>query len=343
VADPIVAALIGSIAAALTWLGIRLTRRYAVQEFRRPEPEADREPAGQPGGGLAVLVVVLMLFMPIGLWISDPNPVVRFALAGAMMAVIGFFEDLRTLPRPLRISAQVVAALIFVPATPITIIGLPRMELILPELVGIIIALVWVVGLSTVYTYMDNVDGLAGGHAAMVGLLWTIIALTEQNALVALLGVLILGTNVGFLVHNLSPARIFMGEVGGTFVGFSLAALPLLMQGSSPRLAVTGALFVALIVFDAALTFTIYVVRGKYRKYPERSHLYQRLLSLGDSPVRVTMLYLFISACFGVAGMSYWRETSWAALIIVVLACVTLFVWIKGRETSRRNLANRVG
>jgi UDP-N-acetylmuramyl pentapeptide phosphotransferase/UDP-N-acetylglucosamine-1-phosphate transferase len=170
----------------------------------------------------------------------------------------------------------------------------------------------------------------------LVGLLWAYIAVEQGNALVALLAVLIVGANAGFMFHNLSPARIFMGEVGATFIGFSLAALPLMMQASSPRLVISGALFVALFVFDAALTFTIYVVRGNYRKYPERSHLYQRLLSLGDSPIRVTLLYLLISVGFGVAGLVYWRETTWFALLVVVIACLALFAWIKGREIARR-------
>jgi UDP-N-acetylmuramyl pentapeptide phosphotransferase/UDP-N-acetylglucosamine-1-phosphate transferase len=272
--------------------------------------------------------------MPIGLWIGEPGPVVRFALAGAMMAMIGFFEDLRTLPRLLRITAQIIAALIFVPDVPISVIGLPRMELIIPPPLDVILALVWVVGLSTIYTYMDNVDGLAGGQAALVGLLWAYIGLTEGKSLVALLALLIVGATIGFLYHNLSAHKIYMGEVGSTFIGFSLAALPLLMQHESSRLIVSGALFVALFAFDALLTITIYVVRGRYMQQPNRSHLYQRMLRLGDPPLRVLALYLLISIGFCVAGLIYYREPAWLALLIVVLCCIALFIWVKRRESA---------
>jgi UDP-GlcNAc:undecaprenyl-phosphate/decaprenyl-phosphate GlcNAc-1-phosphate transferase len=333
--DPIALLLIFVVATVLSWGGVRLTRRYAVQVFPSNAPTVKLEPAaGQRGGGLAMLAVILLMFMPLGLWISDPGPVVRFALTGAMMAMIGFFEDLRSMPRPLRITAQVVAALIFVPGVPITAIGLPRYELMLPYEIGVIAALIWVVGLSTIYTYMDNIDGLASGHAVLVGLLWAFIAYSTGNPLVTVLSLLIVGASLGFLFHNLSSARIFMGEVGSTFIGFSLAALPLLMQEHSPRLIVSGALFVALFVFDAALTFTIYIVRGKYTMYPDRSHLYQRILRLGDPPIRVTILYLLISVGFGIAGIIYWRDAAWVSLFVVLLTCVVLFAWIKRRERA---------
>lgn len=327
--------IVATLAAVLTWLGIRLTRRYAGQALPLSELAPNQSPTtvAQNGGGLTILVVVLMLYMPVGLWIGDPGPVVRFALAGSMMAMIGFFEDLRTLPRLLRITAQLIAALIFVPDVPIRAIGLPRMELIIPPPFDVILALVWVVGLSTIYTYMDDVDGLAGGQAVLVGLLWAYIGISEGNMPVALLALLIVGATIGFLYHNLSAHKIYMGEVGSTFIGFSLAALTLMMQHESTRLIVSGALFVALFAFDALLTFVIYVVRGRYIQFPNRSHLYQRMLRLGDPPLRVLALYLLISIGFCVAGLLYYREPAWLALLIVVVSCLALFAWVKRRES----------
>jgi UDP-N-acetylmuramyl pentapeptide phosphotransferase/UDP-N-acetylglucosamine-1-phosphate transferase len=146
--------------------------------------------------------------------------------------------------------------------------------------------------------------------------------------------VLLSGASAGFLVYNLPPASIFMGKVGSTFLGFSLAVLPLLAvsREASPRLYVTGALIVGLFLFDAVLTFFRYLIKGQNRPRASRSHLYQRLVQLGEPPRLVTLLYLLLSTGFGVAGLIYWREETWLALAMCALACFILFAWITYRE-----------
>lgn len=330
--------LIGLAAYGFTWLGVRLIRPYAGQIYRTENGESviTSRPSDVPrGGGLVILVVVLLMFLPLGLWVADPPPVVRLALAGAMIAMIGFFDDLRTLPRPLRIGAQILAALIFVPYAPITVLDLPAWTQVVSVTIGLIISLCWVVGLSNTYSYMDNVDGLAAGQAALVAVIWAYLGWVEGNRLVAVFSLLIAGSSLGFLAHNIPPARIFMGEVGSTFIGFSLAALPLLMAQSSPRLFISGVLFVGLFVFDAVLTAVIYVLRGRYRHHPKRSHLYQRMLALGDAPTKVTLIYLLLSVGFAAAGILYWTQRAWVALVVVALLCLFLYSWIKRREISR--------
>jgi UDP-N-acetylmuramyl pentapeptide phosphotransferase/UDP-N-acetylglucosamine-1-phosphate transferase len=320
-------ALIGS------WFGVRLIRRYAVQRqwFNSP---GERQPPR--GGGIAILVVVLLIFMPAGLSVSDPGQVVRFALASVLMAMIGFADELRSVNRFARLLAQAAAALIFVPAAPIRVIGLPFLNLELPDVLSYVISVVWIVTLTNAYVYMDGIDGLVGGHAVLAGGLWVGVGIVQGDALVILLGLLIAGASAGFLVYNLPPASIFLGEVGCTFLGFSLAALPMLAvaRGGSPRLIISGGLLVGLLMFDAALTFLRYLFTGKNQGRAYRSHLYQRLVKLGEPPHLVTFLYLLLSIGFGVAGLIYWREAAWLALLMCAAACVVLFGWITYREVT---------
>ena len=94
---PLTLILSGILALVGSWLGVRVIRRYAVQ--RQQIIGGAKTPRG---GGLAILVVVLLIFMPVGLSVSDPSQVVRFALAGTLMAMIGFVDELRTVRRPAR-------------------------------------------------------------------------------------------------------------------------------------------------------------------------------------------------------------------------------------------------
>jgi UDP-N-acetylmuramyl pentapeptide phosphotransferase/UDP-N-acetylglucosamine-1-phosphate transferase len=333
--DVIFLILLGVLAAILSWVGVRLIRRYAIQRRQTVEPESA---ASEPprGGGLAILVVVLAIFMPAGLSLTDPSQVVRFALSGILMAMIGFVDDLRTLARPARLLTQAAVALIFVPAAPVGSVGLPGYTLTLSEPVSYLVSVLWIVGLTNAYSYMDGIDGLAGGQAVLAGGLWAGVGLVENNPLIVLLGLLIAGASAGFLVYNLPPASIFMGDVGSMFLGFSLAALPMMVvsRGASPRLMVSGGLIVGLFLFDAVFTFFRYLVTGQDRRHPYRSHLYQRLVLLGEPPHLVTLLYLLLSIGFGVAGLIYWREETWLALLMCALACLILYAWIKYREAA---------
>jgi UDP-N-acetylmuramyl pentapeptide phosphotransferase/UDP-N-acetylglucosamine-1-phosphate transferase len=307
--------LLGLLAAFLSWFGVRLTRGYAIQRQVSGVPASTARSELPRGGGIVILVITLLIFMPAGIAVADPGQVVRFALCAAMIATVSFFDDLRTLPRLVRLAAQSLAALIFIPAAPIYVIGLPHQDLLLGDAAAYVVSVLWIVGLSNAYSYMDGIDGLAGGQAVLVGGLWAGVGLIDGNMLVLLLGVLVAGASAGFLVYNLPPASIFMGEVGGTFLGFCLAALPMfaVAQGGSSRLIVAGGMFVSLFVFDAALTFFRYLMKGDARR-TFRSHLYQRLVRLGDPAYRVTLLYLSLSVGLSVAGIVYWQSAAWMVL-----------------------------
>jgi len=325
---------LGITAAVLSAAGVGMIRGYATQRIEVPYP-ADHTPRG---GGLVILTVVLCLFMPIGFSVGDPGQVVRVALSGALIAMIGFFDDFRTLPRYVRIFAQSLAALVFLPSAMLTTIVLPRIEIPLSPEAGYILGLFWLVGLSNVYSYMDGINGLSSGQAVLAGSLWAGIGVATNQSLVMLLGILIAGASLGFMSYNLPPSNIFLGDVGSTFLGFTLAALPLLAisQGESPRLLITGGLSVSLFVFDATITFLRYWITGRDRRGDRRSHLYQRLVQLGDPPTRVTMLYLVLSSVLGIAGVVYWRETTPVALILCGLACLALYLWTTRREALDR-------
>ncbi len=323
--------MLGVLSAVLSWAGVRIIRNYARSRQWSVDQSARTIPRG---GGLAIMVVVLLIFMPVGLSLGDPSQVVRLALSGVLLGMIGFLDDFRDLRRVERLAAQTLAALIFIPAAPIMEIGLPFLNLKLSDTASYIVSALWIVGFSNTYNYMDGIDGMAAGQAVLAGSFWAIIGVAQGDPLIVLLGVLIAGASAGFLVYNLPPASIFMGDVGTTFLGFSIAALPMLAvsRGGSPRLIPAGALIAGLFLFDAAFTFFRYLLKGHTQNFTYRAHLYQRLVQLGDPPYRVTLLYLLLSVGFGIAGIIYWHENTWMAMVICFIACLVLFGWVTYRE-----------
>jgi len=83
-----------------------------------------------------------------------------------------------------------------------------------------------------------------------------------------------------------------------------------------------------------------YLFIGETRSHAYRSHLYQRLVKVGEAPTRVTLLYLLLSVGFGIAGLIYWLNETWMAMLISALACAVLFAWITYRESVRETSAS---
>ena len=157
------------------------------------------------------------------------------------------------------------------------------------------LAFLWIVGLTNAYNFMDGIDGIAGGQAVVAGLAWALFGMIEQQTLIAMLGLLIAGSSAGFLMHNWQPARIFMGDVGSAFLGFTFASLAV-MAWPNVRLAAAGALVVWPFVADAAFTFARRAARGERVMEAHRSHVYQRMNQRGLSHAAVSMIYTALAA-----------------------------------------------
>jgi UDP-N-acetylmuramyl pentapeptide phosphotransferase/UDP-N-acetylglucosamine-1-phosphate transferase len=156
---------------------------------------------------------------------------------------------------------------------------------------------------------------------------WPLGLLTELP-MVSALGVLVAGSSLGFLGHNWPPARIFMGDVGSAFLGFTLAMLAVIGGLADPRLPFAGVLVVWPFVFDATFTILRRLRRGENIFAAHRSHLYQRLVIAGWSHRTVTLLYLALAG-IGAVLASLWvmaaPGSDWLVLVIPTLCAFGLW------------------
>ncbi len=300
------------------------------------------------GGGLGIASVTLVLFAVI--LVAKPDlPVavgVAYILSGAVIAGIGWLDDTHTLPVSVRFGVQTSAVLILV------LVGGAMEAVLVPPfgivtfgvVPGFLLTLLWLTGLTNAFNFMDGIDGLAGTQALIAGLSWCALLLVDGQVSLALLAGLIAATSLGFLWLNAPPARIFMGDVGSTFLGFTLAVLPVLAYQTTknPRLWVAGALFVAPFVFDTALTVIRRALRRENILKAHFSHLYQRLIKLGWSHARVTGLYGLLALVSVFGGFAYYgggQNTSIAAVLLVIGVQLALVIGVTGLEGTHRESA----
>ena len=291
------------------------------------------------GGGLAIVVVVLagsLLVLPFSGAKATALQWLMYFSGALLIAAVSWLDDLYSVPPPVRFAVHLVAALLACLAVgAFKQITLPVIGSFSLGIWGWPLALVWIVGLTNAYNFMDGIDGIAGGQAVVAGLGWAIIGWLGGQPMVGSLGLLIAGASAGFLVHNWPPARIFMGDVGSAFIGYMLAVLTLMASQANPVFVLAGIGLVWPFVFDAALTFFMRLCRGEKVWEAHRSHLYQRLVISGLSHGRVAMFYTGLAALgavWAIALVQGWRAMAVGVLVLMAAAAVSLACWTHRRE-----------
>jgi Fuc2NAc and GlcNAc transferase len=254
------------------------------------------------GGGLGIVIAVAGgLLAASGLGLELPAAALPVVLiAGVTVASVSFVDDLRGVPATVRLLVHFSAGalVLFVAgAEPVLAIGREiRIDLgwmLVP------IALVWIAGMTNAYNFMDGVDGLAGGQAVAASAVWAGAGWWLGRPDLVTMGVVIGAAAAGFLIHNWSPAKLFMGDVGSAFLGFTLAAIPLMAEPPREALALPAVLALWPFVFDTAFTLVRRASRRENLLAAHRSHLYQRLTIAGWRQPAACLLFLALAAAGG--------------------------------------------
>lgn len=249
-------------------------------------------------------------------------------LLGTLIAAgVGLVDDRRPLPPGVKLAGQVVAALVLLPA------GIHVRLFGLPDSVGMVITVLWVVGLTNAFNFLDNMDGLSAGVSAICAgvLMWALFWAGERFT-PALLAVF-LGCAVGFLRHNWFPARLFMGDGGSHFLGFFLSAVAILgtyyrPEGDAPRLAVLlPAVVFGLPLFDMITVILIRLGQGRSPFQADTQHFSHRLVALGMRPPQAVLTIYLLTLAIGLSGLALlhlppaaaWVHLTSVAMIFVVI------------------------
>jgi UDP-GlcNAc:undecaprenyl-phosphate GlcNAc-1-phosphate transferase len=248
-------------------------------------------------GGLALFFGI---FVP-ALAFLDLSGETRGLLLGAAVATtVGAIDDFRGLRWWEKLGGQAAAAAIpvgfgiWVHRFTFPVLGIHE----LPDWVGMPLSVLWIVAIMNMVNFLDGMDGLAAGVSAISAFTFTLIALSLNRPEVqaAILSAIVLGAALGFLRHNVYPARIFMGDSGALLLGFVLATVPL--QGLLKTASIVT-LFFPLLVLAVPILDTSFVVakRLKYRQpvyVADRQHLHHRFVNIGFSQRRAaTYIWLW--------------------------------------------------
>lgn len=280
----LVAVLVTPLAMRLAWWVGLVAKPRADRWHRRPTPLL---------GGLAIAAG----FFAVVPWGVPWSQTVVGILAGAVLAVaLGLWDDARGMRADVKLAAQIAVACVPVVAG-VRIDMLPIAALSLP------LAIVWIVGVTNAFNLLDNMDGLAAGVAAVTAAALTVHAVLLGQTSLAHVTAALGGAAMGFLVFNVNPARVFMGDAGSLLLGYTLSTVAL-WGTSSMASNVVLALLVPVVVMTLPILDTTLVTlqrlwHGRPIAQGGRDHLSHRLVALGLSERQAVMMLWLIAALAG--------------------------------------------
>ena len=315
-------AIVGGVAAAVTFVLVPLTTRLAVHAGASREPDDHHihtAPTPAAGGlamlaGVAAAAVAAMTVGGVPDVLDAPGEILGGVAAVAVLFGAGFLDDVKGLSPPAKVAGMAAGGVVLYAAgISIVVFRVPFWDLVfLSEEWSILLTVLWVVGMANAVNLIDGLDGLAAGIMAIASATFLLygLRLADEGVIDSsnpgpAWAAIALGVCVGFLPHNLYPARVFMGDGGALLLGALMAAATMSVGGRS-TVEFSGQAFffyaplvIPLVILGVPVVDTLFAIvrRTVGRRgfaVADREHLHHRLMRLGHGHRRaVVVLWLW--------------------------------------------------
>ncbi len=276
------------------------------------------------------------------------NELISILVGASLMSFLGLWDDRNGISPLLKLIGQFAAASILV-VSGVYVGTFPW------DALNVILTLGWVVVITNAMNLLDNMDGLSGGVGAAAATYFLLLATMNNQYLVGALSAALLGACIGFLVYNLNPASIFMGDAGSLFLGFILSAVAIKLRFPTGLQIVTW--MVPVLILGLPLFDTTLVIISRLRRRlnplttPGKDHLSHRLVALGYTKREAVLICYLICAGLGVVALFITRASIVEGYVVggtVALAAVVALwrleqVDFPGKEIQGTFLTRRHG
>ena len=204
------------------------------------------------------------------------------------------------------------------------------------------LTVVWIVGLTNAFNFLDNMDGLAAGVGLIAAFLFACAQVAVGGLFVPAVLLILVGALAGFLVHNRHPARLFMGDAGSNFLGFTLGTLTVIGTFTrapySKYSVLTPLLVMAVPLYDMTSVIWIRIREGRSPFQADRRHFSHRLVERGLTPRRAVWTIDLVTLAGGLGALSLHRpglRGFEAAVIVAQTVCLLGVVALLEISTPR--------
>ena len=335
------------IAYVTTPLTIRLAFKINALDIPKDTRRMHKKPTPRIGGIAIIYGFLIGVFCFANFVINgEINTSLIGIVAGSLIiAVLGFLDDLKPKRAILKFGIQIIAAIIPV-ICGVRVIAITNpftdMMIRVPEWISYCGSVLWIVGVTNAVNLIDGLDGLAAGVSsiASVALLSILLMQHNVNATMMVLTASLAGACFGFLPFNFNPAKTFMGDVGATFLGFTLGCISIQGPFKTYVSFIIPFLIIGLPIFDTAFAILRRLVKGQGIMTPDRGHMHHRLIDNGFSH-RTTVIILYaLSIVLAVSAIVLFVSDFLRAFLIMAAMVVLASLMIVGRHTISKHTEN---
>lgn len=334
------------IAFTVSAVGTFIVRKWALRSGLLDVPnERSAHDIPTPRGGGVAIVVASFLALVVAVWIWDLAADVFLAVMGGGLAVaaIGFLDDRKSIQPSIRLVVHVVSAiwaLWWLGGMPSIQIG---ERIISAGWLGNFLGVIGIVWTINLFNFMDGIDGLAASETVFICLSGAILGVLFGFGIqVALIAAVIGAANLGFLIWNWPPAKIFMGDAGSGFGGYSVAVLTLAAASENTVAPYVWMLLGGVFFVDATVTLLRRLVQGERIYKAHRSHAYQLLARRWGGHLPVTALVMAINGAWllPLAWLGAYRSeiAGWLVMIAMFPLVVVALVVGAGRAEVAQSI-----
>jgi len=332
---------------------MRLALKMGIMDVPNDDRRMHNKPIAKLGGLamvfgflVSMLLVSLASYLKIFTAFTFNYQFLGFFIGVIIVVIMGYIDDVRGLRARYKLLFQLAAAIVVVIfGTRIQYMTNPFSQIGFSELSPYIsypLSILWLIGITNALNFIDGLDGLAAGVTSISSISLFFVSVIFQRWDTAIITAALAGSTLGFLPYNFNPAKIFMGDTGSNFLGFTLAFISI--QGtlkSYAALAIAVPILVlGLPLFDAAFA----IIRRATKREPimlaDRGHLHHRLIDIGFSQKQSVIAMYIVSAVLGSCAIVLADKGALVAIILIILVSIIIiggakyFSESKEKETS---------
>jgi len=326
---------------ALIPLLVRLAPRIGMMD--KPDSRKVHAVPIPRAGGIGI---VLGALLPVLIWLPADELKSVYLFGALVLLVFGVWDDIRELGHYTKFIGQLLAVLPVVYYGDLFVTHLPFMNDAVPEHIGKPFTVFALMGMINAINHSDGLDGLAGGMSLLSLGCIAYLAFLSNGDPVVLIALATIGGVFGFLRYNTHPARVFMGDGGSQFLGFTLGFLMVYLiekvdSALSPAL---PALILGLPIVDILAVFAQRIYHGMNWFRASRNHIHHRLLHMGFDHYEAVVIIYSVQIALVVSAVFLPYESDWLILSIYLGVCATVFGFLimKERAHWRAHSARRV-
>jgi UDP-N-acetylmuramyl pentapeptide phosphotransferase/UDP-N-acetylglucosamine-1-phosphate transferase len=312
----------------VSFLGTLIVRKVATKKNIMDIPNI-RSSHNQPtprGGGLAIAIAWYVAIFILLLLKEISDSLFVALLCGIPITIIGLVDDIATIPPKFRLLVQIFCtslAVFFLGGINSIDLGFAILHSSFLFSVAAVFGIVW---LTNLFNFLDGIDGYISVEIIFICLAAFILLGIELPLFLA-------AATAGFLLWNWQPAKIFMGDVGSTLLGFTIGVFALYYQNSNESSIVIWLMLTSLFWFDATLTLFRRLRNHEQISKAHKKHIYQRIVQSGFSHQK-TVVYSF-AINLSIMGLT-WLALSFPIMLIPLFGMNIAYLYLVMRLVDKR-------